>query len=238
MDNDHPTDRIAPLKLDRSRHAAPQIADALRELILAVTLPPGTVLQRAELAERYGVSQTPVRDALIQLGQEGLVDIFPQHATIVSRIDVPAALRAHFLRRSVELEIVRELASRAPTELQRLMPGLREPIEAQRRARAAEDWWGFTLADRAFHRALYEAAGLVELWALIRQRSGHVDRLRRLHLPTQGKADAVLQDHVAIADAIAAGQPEASQAALRAHLAGTMTFVDEVRRSHPAWVLG
>lgn len=233
-----PTDGLQPLKLDRSRHAAPQVADALRELILALALPPGTVLQRSELAERYGVSQTPVRDALIQLGHEGLVDIFPQHATIVSRIDVAAAMRAHFLRRSLELEIVRELASRSDSENQRFMPLLREPIAQQRLAFQAQDWWAFTLADRAFHRAMYQAADLLDLWGLVRQRNGHMDRLRRLHLPTAGKAESVLQDHGAIADAIAARQPEAAQAALRAHLAGTMGFVDAVRQQHPGWVVG
>jgi GntR family transcriptional regulator, rspAB operon transcriptional repressor len=232
------TDRIPPLRLDRARHASPQVADALRELILGLVLPPGTVLPRAELAVRYGVSQTPVRDALIKLGEEGLVDIFPQHATIVSRIDVPAALQAHFLRRALELEIVRDLAGLADAEVQALLPALREPIDQQHRARAAQDWDSFTQADHAFHRAMYLAAGVAELWPLIRQRSGHVDRLRRLHLPTEGKADAVLRDHAAIVEAIAARRPDAAQAALRAHLAGTLTFIDAVRQRHPDWLVG
>jgi GntR family transcriptional regulator, rspAB operon transcriptional repressor len=225
-------------RLDRSRQAAPQIAEALREAILALELPPGTVLARAELAERFGVSQTPVRDALIKLGEEGLVDIYPQHATIVSRIDVPAALRAHFLRRALELEIVRELAGREPAALVPVIALLRERIAQQKRALAARDFNAFIEADRAFHREMYEAAGLAELWPLIRQRSVHADRLRRLHLPARGKAQDILRDHQAILEAIAARHPEAAQAALRAHLAGTLTFVEDVRQRHPGWVTG
>ncbi|MFX8242954.1 GntR family transcriptional regulator, partial [Acinetobacter baumannii] len=80
--------------LDRSRHAAPQVFEHLRELIIGVRLVPGTVLQRAELAAQYGLSQTPIRDALIKLGEEGLVDIFPQHATVVSAINVTQARQA------------------------------------------------------------------------------------------------------------------------------------------------
>ena len=232
------TVRIPSLRLDRSRQAAPQIADALREHILSLALPPGTVLPRAELAERFGVSQTPVRDALTKLGEEGLVDIFPQHATIVSRIDVPAALRAHFLRRALELEIVRELSCRKAAELAAVLPLLRARIAEQKRALAAKDYGAFTLADQAFHREMYDAAGLAELWPLIRQRSGHVDRLRRLNLPARGKAQSVLRDHQAIADAIAARKPEGAQAALRRHLAGTLTFVEQVRLRHPEWVTG
>jgi len=230
--------RSPPLRLDRSRQAAPQIVEALRERILALELPPGTVLQRAELAEQFGVSQTPVRDALIKLGEEGLVDIYPQHATIVSRIDVPSALRAHFLRRSLELEIVRELAGRSADELARLLPVLREPLVRQRRALQARDYATFTRADHDFHRQLAEAAGVGELWPLIRQRSGHVDRLRRLNLPARGKAQSVLRDHQKIIEAIAAREPASAQAALRAHLAGTLTFVEEVRQRHPEWVTG
>lgn len=230
--------RIPALRMDRSRQAAPQVFDALRELIVSLELPPGTVLPRAELADRYGVSQTPVRDALMRLGEEGLVDIFPQHATVVSRIDTAAALRAHFLRRAVELEIVRELAGRPADAVAALVPRLREQIVRQSRATATQDFAAFTEADREFHRLMYEAAGMGEIYTLIRQRSGHVDRLRRLNLPAKGKAQAVVRDHKAIVEAIEARKPAAAQAALRAHLAGTLTYVDEVRQRHPEWVSG
>lgn len=224
--------------LDRSRLAAPQIAERLREAILALDLPPGSVLARTELADIFGVSQTPVRDALIKLGEEGLVDIYPQHATIVSRIDVPAALRAHFLRRALELEIVRELAGRHADERASVQALLRERIAQQRRALAGRDYTAFIDADRAFHREMYEAAGLADLWPLIRQCSVHVDRLRRLHLPARGKAQEILRDHQAILAAITAGHPDEAQAAVRAHLAGTLTFVEAVRQRHPGWVTG
>lgn len=91
-----------------------QVFDRLRDAIVSLELAPGTVLARHVLAEQFGISQTPIRDALMRLGEEGLVDIFPQHATVVSRIDVPAAREAHFLRRSIELEIVRGWRGRCP----------------------------------------------------------------------------------------------------------------------------
>jgi DNA-binding GntR family transcriptional regulator len=119
-----------------------------------------------------------------------------------------------------------------------VLPLLQARIAEQKRALAATDYGGFTRADHAFHRELYEAAGLAELWPLIRQSSGHVDRLRRLNLPARGKAQSVLRDHQAIADAIAARKPAAAQEALRTHLAGTLTFVEQVRQRHPDWVTG
>jgi len=224
----------APIRLDRSRQAAPQVFEWLRERILSLELAPGTVLSRAELAASHGLSQTPVRDALMRLGEEGLVDIFPQHATVVSRINLGAAQQAHFLRRAIELEVVRTLALQPDAAL---IGRLRATIAAQKGLSEAKDMAGFTLQDQAFHRQMYEAAGVAALWDLVRRMSGHIDRLRRLHLPTAGKTRAVVRDHAAIVDAVAAADPDAAQDALRQHLSGTLGQVDEIRRLHPQFVV-
>lgn len=222
-----------PDALDRSRHAAPQVFERLREMIVTLELAPATVLSRTELASRYGLSQTPVRDALMKLGEEGLVDIFPQHATLVSRINLKSATQAHFLRRSVELEVVRVLAEQGDAEL---VAHLRATIASQRKVCDLKDYPKFLKLDQAFHQQMYEAAGVSELWDLVRRVSGHIDRLRHLHLPVEGKTLAVVKDHEGIVDAIAARDPEGARAALNAHLSGTLARIDEVRRRHPEYV--
>ena len=218
-------------RLDRSRHAAPQVFERLRDMILSLELAPGTVLSRAELASRYGLSQTPVRDALMKLGEEGLVDIFPQHATVVSQINVTSALQAHFLRRSIELEVVRTLSEQRDPAL---VAQLRATIARQ--TELHENYAQFVLHDQAFHRQMYEAAGVPELWNLVRRLSGHIDRLRRLHLPVEGKTMAVVRDHTEIVDAIEIGDASAAQAAMRKHLSGTLSQLDQIRTSHPAFL--
>jgi GntR family transcriptional regulator, rspAB operon transcriptional repressor len=217
-------------RLDRSRHAAPQVFERLREMILSLELTPGTVLSRTELANRYGLSQTPVRDALMKLGEEGLVDIYPQHATVVSQINVTSALQAHFLRRSIELEVVRTLAEQRNAAL---IAQLRETIARQTELLDLKNYEQFSLLDQAFHRQMYEAAGVPQLWDLVRRLSGHIDRLRRLHLPVEGKTMAVVRDHAEIIDAIENGDVEAAQSALRKHLSGTLNQIDQIRTSHP-----
>jgi DNA-binding GntR family transcriptional regulator len=220
-------------RLDRSRHAAPQVFERLREMILSLELAPGTVLSRSELASRYGLSQTPVRDALIRLGEEGLVDIFPQHATVVSQISVASALQAHFLRRSIELEVVRTIAlDHRPS----LVARLRATVAEQMDYLEPKDVEQFALLDHGFHRQMYEAAGVPQLWDLVRRLSGHIDRLRRLHLPVEGKTAAVVRDHTAIVDAIEQGDADAAEAALRKHLSGTLSQVDEIRASYPDYL--
>jgi GntR family transcriptional regulator, rspAB operon transcriptional repressor len=93
-----------------SRGGALHVFEVLREEIISLRLAPRTVLSRAELQKRFGLSSTPIRDALLRLQEERLVAIFPQHATLVSPIDLGRAREAQFLRRSIELEIVRVLA--------------------------------------------------------------------------------------------------------------------------------
>src|SRR5258708_22676417 len=69
-------------RLDRDRQAAPQVFERLRSMIISLDLPPGSPLSRAALAGQFGVSSTPIRDALMRLGEEGLVEGVPPYATV------------------------------------------------------------------------------------------------------------------------------------------------------------
>ncbi|HWL82235.1 MAG TPA: GntR family transcriptional regulator [Roseomonas sp.] len=221
------------LPLDRTRQAAPQVFEQLREQILAIRLVPGAVLSRLALQRAFGLSQTPIRDALSRLAEEGLVDVFPQHATRVSRIHLGLARQAHFLRVAIELEVVRVVAEAPPpATLERLQAMLGE----QERLLAAADYGALTAGDASFHRELYLTAGMPDLWEMVRQKSGHIDRLRRLNLPDPGKAEAVVHDHGRLLAALRQGDPGAAQAALRAHLSGTLRSVDQIRARHPGYV--
>jgi GntR family transcriptional regulator, rspAB operon transcriptional repressor len=222
-----------PRSLDPKRQAAPQVFERLRDMILALEMTPGTVLARNELAAMFGVSQTPVRDALIKLSEEGLVDIFPQHATVVSRIDIEQAQQAHFLRRAIELEVAATLAAQ-PTEL--LVAQLRAQVDIQNALASGDDYGKFIAADREFHRLMYVAAGVPDLFDLVRRRSGHVDRLRRLHLPSVGKAKAVVRDHKRMVEAIATGDAEQARERVREHLSGTLGQVEQIRAAHPDYI--
>lgn len=222
-----------PGQLDRSRQAAPQILETLRARILSLELRPNTILSRAALQAEFGVSQTPVRDALMKLEQEGLVEIYPQHATLVARIDVAAARQAHFLRLAIELEAVRRVAA---DHSDSLVGELKRTVAEQRRLRTG-DYEAFAAADRAFHQSLYDAAGVPDLFHLVRRHSGHIDRLRLLNLPLPGKTAAVIQDHESLIAAIKRRDPEGAAAALRRHLSGTLSIIEQIRERHPDYLL-
>lgn len=225
---DDPTPSARP----RERGGALSVFETLRRDIIALALAPGMVLSRVELQDRFGLSSTPIRDALMRLQEEGLVEIFPQHATLVSPIDVEKARQGQFLRRSLECEIVRTLAMQPdPAVIDRLNRFIRQ----QSAFAKLGEHDAFTAADQAFHRAMYDAASVPDLWEIVNRQSGHIDRLRRLHLPVPGKMRDVVRDHKAIVDAIAAGKPRDAQERVRDHLSRSLGFVETLRLSHPGY---
>jgi GntR family transcriptional regulator, rspAB operon transcriptional repressor len=221
---------VIALQESRAPQAAHHVFEQLREMILSIALPPGVPLSRADLQRKFHVSSTPVRDALMRLEEIGLVDVFPQSGTMVSLIDVPQARQAQFLRHAIELEAVRKVAL-APTA--DTVRKLRDALVEQRERAKANDLEGFSHADLAFHRSLYDAADVPDLWALVRRQSGHIDRIRRLHLPVRGKVGQILRDHAAIVKAIADAKPGRAQAELRAHLSQSLAYSDELRVRFP-----
>ncbi|MBE9640421.1 GntR family transcriptional regulator [Salipiger pacificus] len=209
-----------------------QIQESLRARILSLELEPGQNLSRGEIADYYGVSQTPVRDAMMRLEEEGLLVIFPQSKTEVSKIDVAQARETQFLRMSLEIEVAKTLIRAGNPELLAPVDSL---LAQMQRAFEEGDLQGFAELDRRFHRALFEAAGVAPLWELVTGRSGHIDRLRKLNLPDPGKVAEILGYHQRIVAAIRAGESGKAESELRGHLTGTLAKADEISLRHPEY---
>lgn len=218
---------------DRRLPLADQIYADLRWRIVCLDLPPNHGLSRTELSDYYGVSLTPLRDAMQKLEAEGLLAIYPQSRTLVTRIDTAQVRETQFLRTALEVEIVALLASDPDR------PSLAACDDAcERLARTVErdrPFEEFNLADKDFHRALYTAAGKAGLFDVIEQRSGQLDRIRRFHLKLggDGKSAQVVAEHGEILRAIEAGNPVEAAAAMRRHLSGTLRKLDELRGRFP-----
>ncbi|WP_229419465.1 GntR family transcriptional regulator [Pseudoduganella dura] len=226
-------DLAGPFELDKSQGAAQQVYEHLRTAIVTLAFKPGMILDRNELARCFGVSVTPVRDALLKLEEEGLVDIFPQHGTRVSAVDLDSARHAHFLRLALELEIARALARRRDDSLAR---GLQALVARQRDCLAKGDMEAFIQADQAFHQRMFGAAGAQDLWRLMRGNSGNMDRLRRLHMQLNGKAESVLAEHAELAAAIGSGDAERAEECVRRHLSGTLSRLIALREQYPEYL--
>jgi DNA-binding GntR family transcriptional regulator len=208
-----------------------RVYDDLRRRIITLELPPDTTLSRADLTEAYEVSQTPIREAMQLLKQEGLLRIYPQSRTVVTRIDVPQIHEAHFLRVALETEVCRRLAIEGDPSVvtrARSIIRLQEAV-----ADEPEQLAMFQELDEVFHQTLFAGIKRSGLHQLVRERSGHLERVRRLHLPEQGKIRSILAGHHAVVAAIAARDETAAVAAIRDHLSKTVAKLEELRQEFP-----
>ncbi|MDZ4136469.1 MAG: GntR family transcriptional regulator [Paracoccaceae bacterium] len=211
--------------------AAQRCFDDLHNRIISLQLPPNTLLSRGDLAREYEISQTPLREALQRLEAEGLVSIYPQSRTVVTRLVTSEIYEAHFLRVAVETEVMRRLALNCdPVTLNRL-----RTILTMQEALAGnlDELPAFQELDEVFHMTLMSGVGQAGLHVLLRARSGHLNRLRRLDLPGPGKIARILEAHTEIIAALAAKDPEAAQNAMRSHLSQTVSRVETLRAQHP-----
>lgn len=216
----------------RTATAASKIYSDLRSELVSLQRVPGAAVSEAEIALSYGVSRTPVREAILKLSDEGLLDIYPQSGIFVSRIPMAALPEAIVIRRALEATTARLAAERAATS-QILV--LRSILERQREANAARKNDAFHRADEMFHATIAEVAGYPGIWTLIQQVKVHVDRYRLLTLPQEGHIALVIAEHEAILTAIEARDPAGARVAMEFHLdlGRLLSHISAIQSIHP-----
>jgi GntR family transcriptional regulator, rspAB operon transcriptional repressor len=196
----------------------------MREGIVSMQMRPGDPVREKEIAERYGLSRTPVREAVQRLVDERLVEVFPQSGTFVARIPYDELPEAIVIRKALETKAV-ELATRRATKSQQLT--LASIIEQQREAAEANDRAAFHRADESFHAKIAEISGYPGIWRLVLQVKTQVDRFRRLTLSQPRRMFVVIEEHQAIYDAIVVGDPVRAVDAMSAHLDAVLPALAE-----------
>lgn len=208
-------------RLDGHRRLRDQVADALRAALIAGELEPGEVYSAPALAARFGVSATPVREAMLDLVREGLVDTVPNkgfRVTVVSERQLDEYTQ---IRELIEIPVLAGLAGTAErARLEALRPLADQIVTAA----AAGDLIGYLEADRRLHLALLAMAGnehLVTVVEDLRKRS----RLFGLQeLVAAGRLEASAREHVELLDALIAGDAEAVRGCMTRHLGHVRTL--------------
>ncbi len=214
----------------RNATASARIYSDLRSELVSLQRRPGEAVSEAEIALSYGVSRTPVREAILKLSDEGLLEIFPQSGIFVSLIPVAALPEAIIVRKALE-ETTARLAAERVTSSQILV--LHSILERQREANAAGDRDAFHQADEDFHAAIAEVAGYPGIWSLIQQVKVHVDRYRRLTLPQQGRIGRTIVEHEAILAAIETRDRLAAGIAMQSHLERLLGDISATQNINP-----
>lgn len=215
--------------------AARAVHERLRAAILSLELAPGVSLSEQEIAQRLGVSRTPVREAIGRLVEDGLVTVYPQVGSFVRRIDLDDVIEAQFIREALEVAAVRRAAEHGATDgLERL----RRRIEEQREAATSSDVGRFFAADVGLHNIVFELAGYPGVWKRLRSVGFQMDRLRRLSLPGPHTLDELIAEHEQVVDAIEAGDAARAEATIRAHAQRILTYAPQLAREHPDYFEG
>ncbi len=187
----------------------------LRRDIIEMRIPPGTPIIERELTERYGISRTPVREAVLRLAEDRLVDVVPKSGTFVARISLSVLREAIVARRALEEVTVRAATDRA-TESQ--IMEIRAIVQRQQEMADAGDEETFHRADEDFHAAIAAAGGYPGIWEMIQQIRVQVERYRRLTLPQKGRMHLIVKEHRAVLDAIARRDADKAVERMNEHL--------------------
>lgn len=193
-----------------------QILDALRNALVTGELRPGGVYSAPVLGERFGVSATPVREAMQQLALEGAVEVVPNRGfRVVERGEGELAELAE-VRELIEVPVWLRLARTVPAER---WAELRPPAEAAVRAASSGCPATYAEADRAFHRAVLALAGNDQLVRIAGDLHRRAQRPPAAAPSVRGRADLVADahEHTALLDALIAGDQELVRALVGAH---------------------
>lgn len=192
------------------------VYDMLRDEILDLSLPPGSPVDEVQLAERFGMSRTPIREALVRLASEGLVETLPNRSTMVAKIDflnLPPFFDALTLMYRVTTRLAAE--HHRPEDLVAIRARQAQFATAVRK----QDALGMIATNREFHAAIAEAARNPYYYSLFTRLLDDGRRLLRLYyqsfndrLPQQ-----YVHEHEEMIEAIAAADIARADTIARAH---------------------
>lgn len=194
---------------------AGRLTAIIEEEILSLTLKPGDRLDETRLAEKYGTSRTPVREALRQLSANGLIELRPHRGAVVAKLGIGDLIEL--------LEVVAELEGAcgrlaAKACFRSDLETIEDALALCRRHAAANDVQGYKSANEAFHEAIYRGSRNNCLIALTLTTRKRVAAYRRVQLEHAKRLEASVTDHERIARAIAQGYAEEADRLLQVHI--------------------
>jgi len=135
----------------------------LLERIQFCEMMPGFIIDEKELIQEFGVSRTPIREAITRLNRQHLIDIYPQSKTLVSRIDLQQIADIVFMRRNLDVLVYKTLCARCDP----LTPVVDKYLKLEELSIRSGEWRDAVQNDYKFHGALYDLAGHSFAWNLI-----------------------------------------------------------------------
>jgi DNA-binding GntR family transcriptional regulator len=189
--------------------------EKMRSQVMGNLWPPGHQMLEQEVALALGMSRTPVREALLRLESEGLVEVIPRHGVRVLPVSPTDMREIYEILTALECHAARLLAQRCPGDAE-LAP-LFAATEAMDKALAADDLDAWAKADELFHAQLVELAGNRRLQGIVMNHWDRAHRARMFSLRLRPKPANSTREHRDLIAHIRAGDAEAAVNANRAH---------------------
>lgn len=226
---------LTPQKLSGEGSLTQQVYSLLSDLIIKLQLVPNRPLSEKEVGECLALSKTPVREAFINLAENGLVEVIPKSGTYVSPISLNRAYEGYFIRHALECECVQRVANvRSYEELCRLKTNLAQQESALREQRYED----FYRCDDEFHALLFRIANVPTAKRFVAIAKLEIDRIRNLKLQMAiRRVEGVLEEHAAIVSAIEAKDADAARAAMGRHVDSVKDSIEAVATNQDFWDL-
>ena len=203
----------------------------IRRRIVSLDLKPNRAIGEVFLAGELGMSRTPVREALMRLSIEGLVDFRARAGTIVAPIRLEAVRMAQYVREKLELAIIEEATQ---VNSRSALFHIRQFIDEQRFAISENDLSMFFSADERMHQQFSKMVGRDAVWAYISEAKKHMDRIRRLSLEDID-LDLLLDDHEKLLLAVTEGDEVRARAVMTEHLRRAMGDIDRLAAQNSSY---
>ena len=208
--------------LSSSPSLVEQVRDAVLAEITSGRIPPGTRVVQEPLAQALGVSRQPVQQALLLLRDQGVLREAAGRGLEVAPLDADAVQHMYDLRGAIETMAARRAAERSAERAARLGPAL---IEAGRKAVVQGSVAKMVAADRRFHEFVYELAGNPLVGTAMAVHWTYTERVMSEVLQRDEAPHNVWDQHAAILEAIAAGDPDRAEALSREHADKAAAFM-------------
>ena len=187
----------------------------LRQAILTGDLKPGERLMEIHLANKLGVSRTPIREAIRKLELEGLVTMVPRRGAQVAQITEKSMSDVLEVRRALD-ELAVELACLRITDEEK--EKLKEACAAFEKAVVIDDIRAIAKADVAFHDIIFQSTGNARLSQLVNNLAEQMYRYRYEYIKDEKRHDVLVNEHLKIYDSIIQGDIPSAKEAIRVHI--------------------
>ena len=207
------------------------VYNILKDNIINAYLKPGSQVSEQELADKLEVSRTPVREALIHLHQEELVEIIPQKGTYISKINEQSVEESRYMRQILEVEITK-LATKEFPEAQLFL--LEENLNSQELCLRQKNYDKLFQYDNEFHKIIYEGMNKMRIWNSIQNISGQLNRVRVLGLALDSEEiwSLVVNEHKEILNKIKGHEEIGLEEILIKHLKRGRAHIKEIKKQN------